>query len=331
MAVRTTRLGRGDPVMRRLKRHVRVLVRRAACALRPCAVVLAYHHVSTPGHTAPWLTVPPQQFEQHMAYLSRSGLAASLDELLSDLRRGRPSRRGRVLVTFDDAAADTFHTAGPILARQAIPFTVFVPTGLVGSGRPLWWNRLYVIAAAAGARGFDLPDYVAQRCPEVPRGASADTLWRWLRLLDDARRDRLLDDCAARVGADVDSPAANPMTWDEIHALDRGGLVTWGAHTVTHPMLGALSTDRVRAELLASRETLHALRSPRNVLAFPYGDPAAVEPAMDTVREAGFEVAFTTREQPVRCDEDRLQLGRVCIDATPLDEFRWMIDTLLMN
>lgn len=318
--------------MRSVKRRVRTFLRRAVCAWRPCAVVLAYHHVLEPGATASWLTVPPAQFERHMAYLAQSGLAASLDELLDGLHRGRSTRSGRVVVTFDDAARDTLQVAMPILARHNVPATVFVPSGFVGSGRPYWWNRLYVLGAAARAAGVDLPARVAQACPELPRVDSADSLWRWLRQLDDTRRDRLLDDCAACVGVDVGSEAAHPMTWDEIHALDRNPLVTWGAHSATHPMLATMPEHLARAEMLDSREALRGLAAFRNVFAFPYGDPdATTEPVLQLSRQCGFVAAFTTREQSVHRGEDPFQLGRVCIDATPIDEFRWMIDTLLMN
>jgi peptidoglycan/xylan/chitin deacetylase (PgdA/CDA1 family) len=332
-----------------MKAAVRALRRRVRCAWRPRTLVLAYHHVCAPGRTAPWVTVSPEDFTDQMAFLAESGLAIGLDEWLAELRRGRLPRGGRVLVTLDDAGRDTARIACPILRRCGVPATLFIPTGLVGRPRAFWWDQLYQLAQAASARGLDLAAFLENGgvqpllrrtdLPSVrredgwqirPPERRADGLWRSLRLLDDGRRDELLAAAADWLGTAPASADEGPMGIEELAALDRDGPFTFGAHTVHHPVLAGLPHDCLTAEVEGARDALAGFRSFRKVFAYPYGDEPAVDgPAVEAVRAAGFEAAFTTCETALSGIEGRLTLGRACIDALPLDAFRGMVDHFL--
>ncbi len=284
---------------------LRSLARRAICLVRPRALVLAYHHVASPGRTAPYLTTVPERFGQQMAYLARTRLVVSMDCLLQDLRRQRFPAGGRVVLTFDDAPTDMFTTTLPILRRHQLPATVFVATGLVGQPDAFWWNRL-----------FRLPN--------------AGCSWQSFRMLDESQRRQVLDGAATAPG--IGDDGAGAMTWDQLAQLDASGLITLGAHTVTHPVLAALEPGPMLEEVTASRDTLKAYRSFGNVFAYPYGDPAAISAAaIDAVRQAGFAAAFTGTATALAGNEDPMLLGRVCADDLTLDEFRWLIDHYLVT
>jgi peptidoglycan/xylan/chitin deacetylase (PgdA/CDA1 family) len=313
-----------------MKAYIRTLVRRAACLRRPRCLVLTYHHVWNPRETAPWITVSPDEFAEQMAFLSGQRLVVPLDVLMSDLRRGRCTGGGRVVVTIDDASADVYGVIYPILRRYGVPATVFVPTGLVGTARPFWWNRLYALGRAAEFRGVNFRPVLGRACPGLADDMPLDVLWRPLRVLPSSRREELLDACVEALGFSpaIDSPG--PMNWEQIDHLDRSGLITLGAHTVTHPMLGVLSPDEAASEIVGSRDALAKYTSFRNVFAYPYGDPPVVtDQVKKIVREAGFEAAFTTEPRSLRGSEDRMALGRVCIDGLRLAEFQYVIDHYL--
>ncbi len=313
-----------------MKAYLRSVFRQALCLLRPRTLVLAYHHVCPPGHTAPWLTVAPEHFAEQMAYLSGERLALSLDDFLKELRHGQIARGGRVLVTFDDASRDTLEHAYPVLERCQVPATVFVPTGLVGRGEPFWWNRLYLLDRLARSRGFELGACVRLAGAEVDWATPGDAIWRRLRFTDDPRREAVLARCAELLGQGDWNGSPRAMGWDEVGVLDGSGLVTLGAHTVTHPALAALSDEHLRAEVHGSRDALAGFRSFRKVFAYPYGDARAVSARVKkATREAGFEAGFTTTPRAVAGGEDPLALGRVCVEDMTLGEFRWMIDRFL--
>jgi peptidoglycan/xylan/chitin deacetylase (PgdA/CDA1 family)/GT2 family glycosyltransferase len=96
--------------------------------------VLMYHHVG-PRHpqTHFELTIEPKQFAQHMQWLVQNGYTGirALD-WLAWRRDGTPLPEKPVLLTFDDAYADTFEYALPVLASRNFSATVFVVTAMAG-------------------------------------------------------------------------------------------------------------------------------------------------------------------------------------------------------
>lgn len=87
--------------------------------------VLAYHKVSAApraGEPA-FMAVPPERFEEQVAWLARSGYrSVPAGALLS----GSPLPERPILVTFDDGYRDNHDAAFPILARHGFTALVFL-------------------------------------------------------------------------------------------------------------------------------------------------------------------------------------------------------------
>lgn len=100
---------------------------------------LLYHHVggACPG-TYPDLTVSPERFERHVRWLARNGYKGIRpSDWLGGIRDEKTLPAKPVLVTFDDAYADTAEYALPILKKYGFGATVFAVTGLLG-GTNAW-------------------------------------------------------------------------------------------------------------------------------------------------------------------------------------------------
>jgi len=96
----------------------------AASRVRPGLRILMYHRVA-PGLEGDQLTVHPDRFEQQMAWLSANCRVRSLSDALADLTAGR-TKRGDVVVTFDDGYLDNLTHALPVLLYHKVPATIFV-------------------------------------------------------------------------------------------------------------------------------------------------------------------------------------------------------------
>lgn len=106
------------------------------------ATVLIYHHVS---NTMPASTsISPERFVAHMDYLKKNNYKiVPLTELTERLRKGEPLPDKTVAITFDDSYADVYTAAYPILQKRGWPFTFFVNTDAVGSGKLfVSWDQL---------------------------------------------------------------------------------------------------------------------------------------------------------------------------------------------
>jgi peptidoglycan/xylan/chitin deacetylase (PgdA/CDA1 family) len=112
-------------------------------------LVLLYHAIGSSAEPASRFVLPVRRFEQHMRWLrARRYHVLSLEELLDYWQRRQLPPPRSVVVTLDDAYADAYTNAFPVLARLRIPASFFVVTRRIGgcndwepggplAGRPL--------------------------------------------------------------------------------------------------------------------------------------------------------------------------------------------------
>lgn len=81
------------------------------------------------------------------------------------------------------------------------------------------------------------------------------------------------------------------MSWSQVQELRTQG-VQFGAHTCSHPVLTAISSNQAEEEITISRQQLESrLGMPVEVFAYPYGE---YDPAIQAmVQEAGFVAGCT--------------------------------------
>ncbi len=106
------------------------------------ATVLIYHHVS---NTMPASTsISPEHFVAHLDYLEKKQFKiVPLTDLVEKLRKGETLPDKTVAITFDDSYADVYTAAFPLLKKRNWPFTFFVNTDAVGTGKLfVTWDQL---------------------------------------------------------------------------------------------------------------------------------------------------------------------------------------------
>lgn len=94
--------------------------------------VLMYHRIGTCPGGDPRLWVSEEAFSRHLQWIRRRGLRTlSLDEAYECFRT-RSGSAGALLITFDDAFAETLDTAAALLRQHQMRGATFVPAGLLG-------------------------------------------------------------------------------------------------------------------------------------------------------------------------------------------------------
>ncbi len=105
--------------------------------------ILLYHGVSPASTDAE--TIPQSLFREHMEMLKKEGYQSISTEDLIGFLEGRTALPQKpVLITFDDARADSFMYADPILRDAGFKATMFVPIEAVGQHGPFnaTWDQL---------------------------------------------------------------------------------------------------------------------------------------------------------------------------------------------
>jgi peptidoglycan/xylan/chitin deacetylase (PgdA/CDA1 family) len=268
-------------------------------------VILTLHHVRPPRaerfQPNQLLEVTPGFLQQVAQQLRQSGMdLVSLDEMHRRLVQSDFSRRF-VAVTFDDGYRDTLQYAYPILKQHEIPFAIYIPTSFPDRSGELWWLALETVIARNDRVQllFEGADRQFDCRSAEEKSAVFATLYWWLRRLgsEDELRAVVRDLCA-RHHVDIAGLCEELcMTWDEIASLAKDPLVTIGAHTVNHPMLGKVSEEAVRSELKMSRSAIEARLGIRpQHFAYPVGDATSAGPREFRIAaDLGFKTAVTTR------------------------------------
>jgi len=104
--------------------------------------ILMYHNISlNPDGRVD--TVTPENFERQMAFLKKRGYRVlPLRQVVEGLRSGQRFPRNSVIITFDDAMANNFSQALPILKKHGFSATFFVPAGKLGQPGRMTWEEV---------------------------------------------------------------------------------------------------------------------------------------------------------------------------------------------
>jgi peptidoglycan/xylan/chitin deacetylase (PgdA/CDA1 family) len=275
-------------------------------------LILCYHRVAEGVEDPFHLCVRPDNFAAHLEEMSRSREPSTLADLAV------PSRRPRVVVTFDDGYRDNLTTALPIAESKGVPITVFVTSGILGNHKGLWWDRLGTLLRSRPphVREIELP--VGDRNVRLPLGSSGiradlDSVRSHLLPLRVADIQRALDAVSERwqVGS-APPPDAGTLSLEDLRQLTASDTVTIGAHTVDHVRLRDRPAREQQDTISGSkRELEQSIGQAVSHFAYPFGGHADFDDrSVDAVRSAGFNTACTTLPGTARSSADPYRLPR---------------------
>lgn len=278
---------------------------------KPRLQILVYHRVLPGNDPFAMSAVSCEAFARQMALLRSRFHPIPLSEAADRLEAG-DLRPGSVCVTFDDGYADNCRHAWPILREYGIPATIYLATGLIGTGTVSWYDGVLALMRAPRAERLDYEPAGLRGVPIAQAGlraAAAFKLLEWLKRFPPAERDAHIA-ALERVLGRADAEKAM-LDWDQVRSMHAAG-IAFGAHTVTHPILSLIGAREAEAEIAASRAAIEErLQAPVRHFAYPNGKREDYN--ADTVGilgRLGFRTAVTTEPGVNDAGTDRLQWKR---------------------
>jgi peptidoglycan/xylan/chitin deacetylase (PgdA/CDA1 family) len=302
--------------------------------LRPRTVpiyqIFIYHRVN--DDFDPFLpSVPVAAFRKQMEFLKKHFSVLSLNELATS-SFPENGQKFHVAITFDDGYRDNFLCAFPVLRDLGLPATIFLTTGCLESRELPWYDQISWAFKLTAQPRFSVAHI---RGPEASlqgfreRLQSRDKTLVWLRTIEQNDRLRCIGDVlrSLRVPKQISLP--NPMlSWEEVRQMTKWN-ISFGAHTVSHPVLATLTDDQLNLEITGSKRAIEdRLQIPVRHFAYPFGQPSDVGAnAKQAVRRAGFSAAVWGFNNP---GSDVFELKRFSPRFNPWDfhpgRFAMMLD-----
>ncbi len=275
-------------------------------------LILCYHRVAEGVEDPFRLCVRPGNFAAHLEEMSKSREPSTLSDV------SVPSRRPRVVVTFDDGYRDNLANALPIAESKGVPITFFVTSGILGTHNGFWWDRLGTLLRSRPpqVKEIDLP--VGGRTVRLPLGASGiradlDLVRRHLLPLRVTEIERVIDAVSAQwqVGS-ASPPDAGTLTPGDLRQLAASDTATIGAHTVDHVRLQDRSAQEQQDTIAGSKGELEqSIGRAVPHFAYPFGGLGDFDDrSVDAVCSAGFDTACTTIPGTARSSTDAYRLPR---------------------
>lgn len=245
--------------------------------------------------------VEPETLEMHIRYLKKYFQVVSLTEKFSHNQAMEKTQSPHpvCILTFDDGWRDFYDFAYPVLKKNHVPATVFLPTGFVGTNDWFWTERLAfflknaIPLAKNGKPGNPLLERIAGM-----KGTHEKRLEIAINLLKNLE-DRGIEEILAELKERVDYGAIPKkrvfLNWEEVREMRGSGLISFGSHTHNHRILVHIEEEEVREELTLSRQTLIRQGAvDHSFIPFCYPNGNSNQRIVSMVREAGYHAAVST-------------------------------------
>jgi peptidoglycan/xylan/chitin deacetylase (PgdA/CDA1 family) len=274
-------------------------------------VILMYHRVLSSGDEKipiqPGMYVDPKTFEEHIRYLKQHFRVIRFSEKFSPGCVGKRmhSIHPACILTFDDGWRDFYEYAYPILKRNCVPATVFLPTGYIGTDKSFWPDRLaWLLASAIPPTRRALPGVPPENSVlESVAGLTGSLEKRlesaisMLKYFRDKEIEEVISGLKERGGVDFIPGGRVFLNWEEVREMVGSGLISFGSHTQNHRILVHLEEEEIREELVLSKEALvrEGAVDPSFIpFCYPNGDWNDRIARM--VRETGYHAAVSTEK-----------------------------------
>jgi peptidoglycan/xylan/chitin deacetylase (PgdA/CDA1 family) len=286
---------------------------------RQVAIVMYHGITATPLPVANWCQLAVEQFEQQLDYLAHHYTLLPLGEAVRRLAERQPLPRAAAVLTFDDGFRNVFTTAFPLLQRYQAPATVYLVTGLIGTRQPAWPEQLFNAVSQFGGTELQLGGKSWPATTPEERATAYRGLAQQLKTLPQSEKEAWLTEFFGTLGSGRPIPADSPLAtldWSEIESMQRSGLIEFGSHTHTHPILSRCTREQQEAELRQSRDLLRERLGKADHFAYPNGTRADfTRETQQLLAQLDYRSAVSTEIGLNGHGADRYGLRRVNIGA----------------
>ncbi len=258
---------------------------------KPGVTILTYHKIN--DHNDPLsLAISPEFFDAQLKYLASRYRILSLPDAISRLEKGGLDQE-TIVITFDDGWRDNITFAFPLLKKYGIPATIFFVCDSIESGT-FGWHRFDHSILTSTREVLDLSTFGFGRFSlrnSAEKNEVIAVLHRELKKVEDSRRLAVIDWVTSEFGYEECDRVM--LSWEELREMAASGLINFGAHTLSHPILTRIPAERAMAEIGDSKKIIEQkLGLAAEFFAYPNGGRSDFNVEIERmVAESGYRAA----------------------------------------
>ncbi|MCJ7443531.1 MAG: polysaccharide deacetylase family protein [Methanotrichaceae archaeon] len=276
-------------------------------------LILIYHGVGQNQENWMHPSINEKIFETQINYIKRRYKVISLKSLVSLNQEKKPLPKKAAIITFDDGYKNIYKYAYPILRKYNIPATIFLTTGVIGTGDLLWWDKISYIIWKTDCRSIEFDSGMISLESVKERSEFCFTLTEKLKGYPNNKKFDLIEDIGRSLDVKVPSDIGKKiyLSWSEIIEMNSDGF-EMGSHTISHPILTKIALKDADYEIANSKRDIeHKIKA--NVVSFSYpnglpGDYNAE--IINLLKENGFKCAVTSTLQEPQFEGGLFELAR---------------------
>ncbi|GAG21219.1 unnamed protein product, partial [marine sediment metagenome] len=201
-----------------------------------------------------------ENFERQIRYLIKRYTIINLEDVVDHIKRGTRLPKNPIVITYDDGYKDNYLNAFPILRKYNAPATIFLTVGCIGTGIIPWTEKIHYILNNTIITKIELFNdslciYTLDNPEEMNR--VSEEIKSYLKTMDEKKRNSLIE----KLGDELEVPIGDirdhnlMLSWQEVEEM-AGNKISFGAHTVTHPILTRIPYNQAIDEIVASRKEI---------------------------------------------------------------------------
>ncbi len=301
-----------------------------------CTVVM-YHYVRN-MHGAAYPRIKGllvEGFKRQIGYISRNYSVIGLQDYVDFLNGEAEIPGNAAILSFDDGFRDHYDNVFPVLKEEGLTACFFPLTQPLVQGKVPEVHKTHFLLAKLGSKAFsgEFNQALRESFPGLEKGFFVDgkekkeRKYRWdsaltanlkysIALLPLKVKKEILGGIFGRhFGSEKEFCSGLYMPWEQMKEMKEAGM-EFGAHTVSHPMLGSLGEGKQALEIKQSRDELEkGIGCKIQLFSYPYGNYNKA--TVRLLREAGFVCSVTTEAKVNEGRVDPFKIARLDTNDVP--------------